>query len=188
VDGLVDQVEIELPSALVATEAEEILHRFAHRLEDQGLTLEDYLAATGLEEEALQSDALAQADRELRTRLLLEAVARQEEIQVAPEEVVRLVEALASGSERPDDVMRALSEPSRLMSLTGDILRDKALGVIVSSAAAVDSAGQPVSLDLTMDDEITVAGEVEGEVVQAALVEAEQPEVVEAEIVSVEES
>jgi hypothetical protein len=115
-------------------------------------------------------------------------VARQEEIQVAPEEVAGLIEALASRSERPDDLVRAFSEPSRMMSLASDILRDKALGVIVSSAVAVDAAGQPVSLDLTTEEGIPIEGEVEGEVVEAGLIEPEGAQVVEAEIVSAEES
>jgi trigger factor len=187
-DDLVDQVEVILPPALVEAEAEEILHRFVHRLEDQGLTLEDYLTATGLDQGSLGSDLQAQAERELRTRLLLEAVARQEDIQVAPEEVAALGEALATRSERPQEVLEALRDPSRLMSLASDILRDKALGVIVSSAAAVDAAGRPVSLDLTTEEEIRVAEEVEGEVVEAELVQMEGPQVVEAEIVRPEES
>jgi trigger factor len=169
-DDLVDQVEVILPPALVEAEAE------------------DYLTATGLDQGSLGSDLQAQAERELRTRLLLEAVARQEDIQVAPEEVAALGEALATRSERPQEVLEALRDPSRLMSLASDILRDKALGVIVSSAAAVDAAGRPVSLDLTTEEEIPVEEEVEGEVVEAELVEMEGPQVVEAEIVSPEES
>ena len=111
---------------------------------------------------------------------------------MAPEEVTSMIEALAAGSERPAETIRALGERSQMMSLAGDILRDKALGVIVSSATAVDSDGQPVSLDLTTEDEVPAAFEVEGEVVEAGVVgiepEVVEAEVVEAEIVSIEES
>ncbi|MEX0945910.1 MAG: trigger factor, partial [Acidimicrobiia bacterium] len=74
-DGLVDQAEFDLPEPLVRAEMEEQFHRFVHRLETQEVTLEDYLSVTGQSQEDLHHHLPRQADRSLRTRIVLDAVA-----------------------------------------------------------------------------------------------------------------
>src|SRR5690606_33257615 len=68
-ETLVEQVELDLPEAVVRAEMDEILHRFVHRLEDQQLTLGDYFQVTGISQEQFLADLQAQADRSLRTRI-----------------------------------------------------------------------------------------------------------------------
>ncbi len=60
-DQLRDEMDLQLPSDLVEAEADAVLHRFAHRLEARKITIEQYLAATGQDAEALVGDARAQA-------------------------------------------------------------------------------------------------------------------------------
>jgi trigger factor len=173
---LVDQVEIELPEALVRAEMQEILHRFYHRLEERGISLEDYFRVSGLSSEQFSEDLRLQAERSIRTRLLLEAVADRDGIEVDQAELDQAIEALAAASRRPDDVRRALREGPGGKSLAGDILRNKALAAIVAGAIPVDEQGNEV--DLTIEEEPPV---VEAEVVEA------EAGVVEAEVVAEEE-
>ena len=145
-DLLVDEADIDLPEALVVTEMDELFHRFTHRLEENDITIEDYFEATGVNQEAFINDLRRQADRSIRTRLVLEAVAKAEEIQVTPEEVTSTVDALARSSENAKEVYDAFSNTPRALSLAGDILRNKAAEAVIAAARAVDSEGNPVEL------------------------------------------
>ncbi|MEX0946038.1 MAG: hypothetical protein WD064_01585, partial [Acidimicrobiia bacterium] len=149
------------------------------------VSLEDYLSVTGQSQEDFLDDLRRQADRSLRTRIVLDAVASKEEMEVEPSELAATIEVLARSSDQPDQVRKALSERSRALSVAGDILRNKALEVVVAAARAVDNDGNPVDLDL---GDPGIGTELDSDEVEAQLVEAEEfeAEIVDAEIIDEE--
>lgn len=167
-----DQVEIELPEGLVEAEADDIVHNFLHRLEDAEISLEDYFRATGTTPEALVADAREQARVSILNRLVLEAVVEAEEIEVTEDDISSALQALAARSGDPVRYIQAFKQAGQELALAGDILRNRALDVILANASPVDEDGNP--LDLTIE-----APEVVGEVVS--------DEVVEGEVVALEE-
>ncbi len=176
---LVDQVDVDLPEGLVRAEMDQHLHRFLHRLEENELTLEDYLQASGIEQQALIDDLREQAVLSLRSQLLLEALAEAEGIEVTEEDLSTALRALAARSGDPVAYLTAFRESGRELALASDILRNRAMDVLFANAQPVDEDGNPV--DLSLED-----AEVEAEVVEAEVVEAE-PQEVEAVIVEVVE-
>lgn len=190
-EQLVAEIDLELPDSLVSAEMDEILHRFSHRLREQGIGFEDYFRVSGQSQESFVEDLRNQADRSLRTRLLLEAVADQEGIEVSEEELMAVVHVIAADSESTPEALRSALEGSpQEKALTSDILRNKALDAIVSGARPVDKDGNEV--DLTIDESVfevdgeTVDGEIlEGQVVEGQVVEGE---IVEGEIVETMET
>lgn len=136
-----------LPNALVEAEMDGIFHRFAHRLEEQGVRFEQYLALTGQDQEAFVTDLAAQAILNLKTRLLLEAVADQEGITVEPRELDETITALATVARvSRDEYAEALKEGGRESALAGDILRRKAIDRILELVVPVDATGADVVL------------------------------------------
>ena len=185
---LVDAIDIDVPDAIVRSEMDDILHRFGHRLEQQGVEFADYLEVTGQSQEDFLTDATAQADRGVRTRLLLDAVVDQEGLEVTDDEIMAVVNAaLARETEATLDAAtfrEALRGSPEEKSITSDILRNKALEKILSGARPVDEDGNEVDLTITEPDPEPFAGEVvEGEVVAGDVFEGE---VVEGEILSEE--
>jgi len=150
-DVLVDEAQIDLPEGLVTTEMDELFHRFSHRLEETDVSLSDYFEATGIDQDAFVEDLRQQADRSIRTRLVLEAVAKAEDIQVTSEEVAATIDALARSSENAKEVYDAFTNTPRALSLAGDILRNKAVEAVIAAARAVDGDGRPV--ELSIDEE-----------------------------------
>jgi trigger factor len=178
---LVDQVEIELPEALVRAEMDDQLHRFVHRLEDSELTLDDYFEASGIGQEAFLDDLRNQAEHSLRNQLVLEAVAKEAGIEVTPEDLSSVLQGLAARSGDPVAYLDAFRWGGRELALAGDILRNRALREILSAARPVDEEGNPVDLKLEM-------AEVEAEIVEAEPVgEVPSGEVVFAEVAEEEE-
>ncbi len=189
---LVDEVTIELPDALVRAEMDEVLHRFAHRLEEQGISLEDYFQVTGQDRQAFVDDLRAQAERNLRTRLLLEAVAADAGLEVSDEELDEVVSAIAARTEEPEAFREAFAGSVQEQSLIGDILRSKALDAIVAGATPTDEEGRPVDLTIPDEDEHGSADggdDLEEGVVEAEVVEPRPAEtgIVEAEIMDEQE-
>ena len=188
-DLLVDEAEVDLPERLIQAEMEDTLHRFVHRLETQDVTFEDYLGVTGMTEEQFLEDLRLQAERSLRTRIVLETVVRQEGIQIDPQELASTIEALAGGSERSDEVRRAFQDQARVLSLAGDILRNKAMEAVVAAARAVDGDGNPVDLALaeTALGPEEIGGEVEAHMFEDHSLEGEMVDAIEGQIVATDE-
>ena len=182
-EELVEVMTVDVPEAIVRSEMDELLHRFGHRLEEQELEFADYLEVTGFTQEAFLADVRSQAEQGVRTRLLLDAVADQEGLEVSEEEFGAVLAGVAardeSGQTDPSALREMLRGTPEEKSITGDILRNKALETILSGARPVDEAGNEV--DLTVPIPETEADVVEGEVVDGDVV---QGEVVTGEIVA----
>jgi trigger factor len=144
-DQLREEMDLRLPDDLVLEEAEAVLHRFAHRLEARRVTLDQYLKVTGQDREALLTDARSQAILNLRTRILLEAVARGENLEVGEEELSTAIAALASGAHKSVEEYRAaLEKGGQEKTLAGDILMRKAIARLLDATVAVDGDGDAI--------------------------------------------
>jgi trigger factor len=133
--ALVDRTEVDLPDTLVDDETE---HRVTHareRAEQIGLTLDQLLEAQGFDELRFRADARDHAVRAITADLVLESVARDEGIEVTTEELGREIAGLASALGRDaKDVAKSLDRTGQVVALAGDIIRSKALDVLVEHA------------------------------------------------------
>ena len=144
---LVEDMDLELPEPLLDAEMDSVFHRFAHRLETQGIELDQYLEITGQDRDAFVDDLRSQAALNLRTRVLLEAVADHEGIEVDAEELDQAIDALAAAAGvSADDYRAALEEGGQGDALSGDILRRKAVDRLLESAVPVDEDGNQIEL------------------------------------------
>jgi len=147
-DAASELVTIDLSDALVQQEMEQRLHDIAHRLEAQGVTIPQYLEATGMDQQELVQQVRVAAERGVRADLALRAVAVQENIVATDEEldaeIARLAERL---EEKPNKVRRDLERRGILEAVRSDIAKGKALRHLVDHAGVVDEAGNPVELN-----------------------------------------
>ncbi len=146
-EALVDKVEVDLPDALVDEETEHRVRHAQERAEAAGLTLQQILDSQGLDELRFRADARSHALRAIKADLVLEAVARQEGIQVSADEIGGEIATLAASLGRdPKDVAKQLERTGQVVTLAGDIIRSKALDSIVEHADIV-SEGEPRAAD-----------------------------------------
>ncbi|HEV8681330.1 MAG TPA: trigger factor [Actinomycetota bacterium] len=138
-EALIDKVDVELPERLVDSETESRVQSARERADSQGVSLDQILEASGVDELQFRSDARAHALQAIKADLALEAVARAEGIQVSDEEVDAAVHEIAVQLQRePKDVRRSLERTGQITSLAGDIIRDKALNLVVERAEVVE--------------------------------------------------
>jgi len=139
---LVSRVDVDLPDSLVDHETEHRVERAQQQAERAGRTLDDVLEEQDWDELRFRSDARAHAIRAIKADLVLEAVARQEGIKVSAEELQAAIADLAQALGRDvKDVARTLERTGQVTSLAGDIIRSKALDVLVEAAEGVSEEG-----------------------------------------------
>jgi trigger factor len=131
--------EVDIPESLVDRETDSRVESARRRIERQGVSLEQFLEATQTTELEFRSDARTHAERAIRADLALEAVARAEGITVADSDLDEVVEALARDVDRPvKEVRRQLEASGQMTSLAGDIIRDRALNLVVEHAEVTE--------------------------------------------------
>ncbi len=151
----IEQVDVELPERLVDDETEGRVENARQRAERAGTTLDDALASQGWDELRFRSDARSHAVRGIKADLVLEAVARREEVTVTAEDLEREIQSLAESTGRESKEVRKILERSgQVASLVGDIIRSKALDLMVGAAdVSTEGAPEAASVDTTEADQ-----------------------------------
>ena len=147
-EALVELVTEEIPEQLVVEELRERIHDLNHRLDSQGMTLGQFLGATGRDEEEFLDELRAGALQSVKVDLALRALVDAEAIEVSDEE---LDEELAAMGERlemgADEVREQLERAGRLPAVRSDRRKAKAMRWLVDNVELVDEDGKPVSRD-----------------------------------------
>ncbi len=80
VDAISESAKMDLPEAMVDTQARQMLDEFAQRMQQQGLTMDQYMQFTGMTADKMMDELRPQAiKKRIRTRLVLEAIAKSRE-------------------------------------------------------------------------------------------------------------
>jgi trigger factor len=144
-EQVLDDVEVEPPDSLVESEMAYRLQRFDEQLRAAGMTLDQYIKSQGMAEDQIESDLRRQAERNVRAQLILEEIGRREGFQVSEDELREEVRYHAESMRAdPAELAKELGERGRLMALAGDIIRRKALNLLVEKAEVKeeDSTGE----------------------------------------------
>jgi trigger factor len=157
-EALVELVTEDIPDQLVAEEVRERIHDLNHRLDAQGMSLGQFLGATGRDEQEFLDELRAGALQTVKVDLALRALVEAEDIEVSDEE---LDEELAAMGERlemdADEVRQQLERAGRLSAVRSDRRKSKAMRWLIDNVGLVDEDGKPVSRD-----DLTVNQDEEG--------------------------
>jgi len=147
VEYVVNEVDFELPEALLSAEVEARLRNLVARLEESELSIEDYFKITGQDEEGFVAQTRSEADQALSTRIILESLAAIESWEVEDSELLENVVGLLEVEEdEAATILEGWKADGQVEALTGDILRARALNSLVETAKAVDKNGNLVDL------------------------------------------
>ncbi len=179
--ALVELVDEEPPATLVDAEIERQAQQLVTRLQSQGLSVEDYLEASGRSADELSQQLRQRAVDSVKADLALRSVAAAEGIQVTDEEIDAHIHRMAHQmGEKPADVRRRLQRADgALQAVRSDVERAKALQWLSEHAEIVDEHGRPVEhgdLEPTARDEATEAlpADVDVESVHLQVASAEE--------------
>ena len=131
--------EAEIPQAMYDTRMDEMVNDFAFRVEQQGLRLEDYLKYMGQTVDQFRASFMPQAEKQVKIRLALEAVAAAENIEASEEDVSAEIKRIADQYKMEEDKVRELVNVDDLKK---DLAINKAIDFIKSHANIVEKAAE----------------------------------------------
>jgi trigger factor len=98
--ALVEHVEGEVPEPMVRSRRDNMVRDFFSNLEERGISLQDYVQASGVDPEQITKDITEEAESRVRQELALEALFRAEGMEITDEDVDAELEDLATSSEK----------------------------------------------------------------------------------------
>ncbi|MGN7453181.1 trigger factor [Paenibacillus pasadenensis] len=110
VDKIAAAAEVEIPEAMINTEVDYLLRDFENRIKQQGLNMELYYQFSGQDEAALRGQMRSDAEKRVLNNLVLDAIAKQESIEISEEEVGEELENLSKMYSRPAAELREIFE------------------------------------------------------------------------------
>lgn len=134
VDKVVANAQMDLPKAMIDTEARSMADEYAQRLQNQGLNINDYLKYTGQTVEKLLEQLTPEAEKRIRTRLVLEKVAETENIEVNDEIYAEQLEKMAKDYQIDLDRFKSFITPDQEAQIRGDLKIQQAIDFLMAEA------------------------------------------------------
>ncbi|HET7312476.1 MAG TPA: trigger factor [Mycobacteriales bacterium] len=174
-DALLERVDLPLPEHTLADEVAYRKQTMTQQLQGAGISREQYAEMEGTTIEELDADLEKGAEQAIRAQFVLDAIARKEELGVSEAELTdTIVRRAQQAGVRADDYAQQVVNSGQLGALMGEVLRGKALALVLEHATITDESGRPVNLDeLTkefepVDDQaVETAGEAADVAVEA---------------------
>lgn len=131
VDQLVATLEGDIPPVMIETRIDEMVRDFDYRLSQQGLRLADYLKYIGGDEAKFREGFKEQAEKQVKMRLALEAVAKAENIEASEEDFENEVKRIADTYKMEVEKVRSIIPVAEVKK---DLAVNKAIDFIKSKA------------------------------------------------------
>jgi trigger factor len=178
VEALAELVPDEMPPTLVAVAVDQGRDALSRRLAERGVTIDQYLEASGQPLEELNAEFERQAVSQVRADLALRALADAEGITVDDQDLAAEIERLARQTNQDARTLAArLARSGGLEQLRSDVRNEKAVGWLTDSVDLVDEQGAPMDRTLLLEAE---GSEEEAEGASGADVVAAGPDAAEA--------
>ena len=134
VDKVIENAQMDIPEPMIELEVRQMADEFAQRMQMQGLSMEQYMQYTGLTSEKLLEEMKPNAEKKIKTRLVLEAVVDAEKIEVSAEELEAEYKKLADMYQMEVDKVKEIMGTAGEENMKKDIAVQKAVDVIADSA------------------------------------------------------
>jgi trigger factor len=168
-DAVLDQVDIPLPESVVAEEAKHNRESIENQLSRAGASLDGYLEMTNQTEEQFEADIEQRAQRAVKVSLVLDQLARNEELGVDQAELSAYVTRQAEQmGVPPDRLAQQLAENNQLSFAAAEVLRGKAMSLIAERVKVTDKSGNPVDITAALNTPLTPAEEAADQDEEAA--------------------
>ncbi len=134
IEKIIEGSQMEIPDAMVQTQAETMVDEFSSRIAQQGLSMEQYMQFTGMTQDKLMEQMKPDALKRIQSGLVLEAIAKAENIEVAQEDVDAEITTMAEMYGMEADKLQEMMGDSEKDSIKKDLAIQKAVELIVEKA------------------------------------------------------
>jgi trigger factor len=143
--ALLEQVDMPLPEAIVQAQVDSTLHNALHSLDHDDAKLAEALEKQGSSREKFDADARSEAEKAIKTQLLLDALGDDLDIQVGQEDLTeRLVVTSQQHGIEPQQLLGYLQQNNQLPAMFADVRRGLTIAAAVEAATVTDTDGSVV--------------------------------------------
>ena len=138
VDAAIKEAQMDIPEAMIDFQVESMMDDFANRMSMQGLSMEQYFKFTGQSMDSMMEQMRPNAVKRIQTRLVLEQIAKEENIQATEEQLAQELEKMASAYRMTVEDVKDTFTDKQLDSIRKDIEVRSAIDLICDAAVEVE--------------------------------------------------
>ena len=134
VDKAIENAQMDIPELMTKTECRQMMDDFSRRMQQQGLSMEQYFQFTGQSMDKMMEDMKPQALKRIQTRLVLEKIAEVENIQPTEDEVNEEISKMAEMYKMEADKLKDLIGENEMEQMKKDMAVQKAVTLVADAA------------------------------------------------------
>ena len=133
IQKIIDKSEMDIPEAMIETQCETMLDEFAQRITQSGLSFEQYLQFSGTDVNGLKEQVRPEALKRIQSSLVLEQIAKEENIEVSDADIDAEIEKMAAAYGMEVDKLKEYMGEAEKNSMKSDLAITKAVELIMDN-------------------------------------------------------
>ncbi len=153
IQKIIDKSKMDIPEAMIDTQCESMIEEFAQRIAQSGLTMEQYLQFSGTTIEGMKEQVRPEALTRIQSSLVLEQIAKEENIEVTDEDIDAELEKMAKSYGMEADKLKEYMGDAQKDSMKKELALSKAADLIMENAKERAKAKSKKDKDADSDAE-----------------------------------
>lgn len=141
-EKVMENAEVEMPGPMVEEQVSQMINEFASRLGQQGLSIDQYMQMTGMQPQLLMDQMRPEAEKRIKSRLVLEAVAKAENITASDEDVEEQLKKMAEMYHMDVEKLKESMGEEDRKQVAEDVMVEKAAEFLVKESVEVEAAAE----------------------------------------------
>ena len=137
IEKIIENATMEIPEAMIDTQARQLVDEFAQRVQAQGLSFEQYLQFTGMNLDTALEQMKPNAVKRIQSRLVLEAVVKAENIEISDEDVKSEIAKMAETYKMDVEKLAEMMNDEEKKQIQMDMAIEKAVELVTEAAKEV---------------------------------------------------
>lgn len=134
IEKIIENATMDIPEAMIQTQIKRMVDDFAQRITSQGLSIEQYFQFTGLDSDKLSEQMKPQALKRIQSRLVLEAIAKAEKVEITEEELEKEIADMAVAYKMETDKLKELIGENEKEQMKSDLAVSAAVKLVVDAS------------------------------------------------------
>lgn len=141
-EKVMELAEVDMPGPMVEEQVSQMINEFASRLGQQGLSIDQYMQMTGMQPQMLMDQMRPEAEKRIKSRLVLEAVAKAENITATDDDIEEQLKKMAEMYHLSVDKLKEGMEEEDRKQVAEDVMVEKAAEFLVKESVEVETAAE----------------------------------------------
>ena len=134
VDAIIADASMELPEPMIKSQQDQMVNEFAQRMQMQGLSIDQYFQYTGSSREKMEEEIRPQAEKRIKTRLVLEQIVKEEKIEATEEDFEAEIKKMADAYKMEADKVKGFFDEKSKAQMMQDLAVQKAVTFVTDAA------------------------------------------------------